>query len=154
MQKKKIAAKIEHFAILLYRAFSSQGHEYSLKWQRLYSALSKIKYTAHTFISQTETLYSRYRVLIGFLVSHCTPMHLFKIANRRPYHPTLHTCMPFTLRMKIILQNLIERNTQIGYIDVLKNRYQCQNVLSGLNGSGHITTVLISLRKRALYKDI
>lgn len=62
--------------------------------------------------------------------------------------------MPFTLRMKIILQNLIERNTQIGYIDVLKNRYQCQNVLSGLNGSGHSKTVLISLGRRALYKDI
>lgn len=38
-------------------------------------------------------------------------------------------------------------------MDVLKNRYKCQNVLSGIDGRGHFKTVLISLRK-TLYKAI
>lgn len=38
-------------------------------------------------------------------------------------------------------------------MDVLENRYKCQNVLSGINGRGHFKTVLTSLR-RTLYKAI
>lgn len=38
-------------------------------------------------------------------------------------------------------------------MDVLKNRYKCQNVLSGIDGRGHFKTVLIFLR-RTLYKAI
>lgn len=38
-------------------------------------------------------------------------------------------------------------------MDVLTNRYKCQNVLSGIDGRGHFKTVLISLR-RTLYKAI
>lgn len=38
-------------------------------------------------------------------------------------------------------------------MDVLKNRYKCQNVLSGIDGRGHFKTVLISLRK-TLYRKI
>lgn len=38
-------------------------------------------------------------------------------------------------------------------MDVLKTRYKCQNVLSGIDGRGHFKAILISFR-RTLYKAI
>lgn len=70
------------------------------------------------------------------LPSHTSHMHVIHVRNRNNS-----------------IQNLIFKKSHKNAMDVLKNRYKCQNVLSGIDGRGHFKTVLIFLR-RTLYKAI
>lgn len=67
------------------------------------------------------------------LPSHTSHMHVIHVRNRNNS-----------------IQNLIFKKSHKNAMDVLENRYKCQNVLSGINGRGHFKTVLTSLR-RTLY---